>query len=137
MTAVDIFNDRLLPFYEEHEVEVEHLLTDNVRGFRGRELHHRFERYLAINKIKHRRTEVRSRETNGLCERFHRTVKERPYRCFPQDAYESVDPLQRDLDVYLEFYNRERCHHGYRTKGRTPYQVFLEGRKQLTQQLAV
>jgi hypothetical protein len=30
MTAVDVLNDRVLPFYEEHSVEIEHLLTDNV-----------------------------------------------------------------------------------------------------------
>jgi hypothetical protein len=43
---------------------------------------------------------------------------------FRRTFYESVDQLQRDLDRYLDFYNRERAHQGYRTKGRTPYQAF-------------
>src|SRR5690349_11212082 len=55
---------------------VQHVLTDNGREFCGRELQHPFEIFLAINHIKHRRTEVRSPETNGFCERFHRTIKE-------------------------------------------------------------
>jgi len=41
--------------------------------------------------------------------------------------YESLDQLQRDLDRYVEFYNRERTHQGYRTQGRMPYQAFLDG----------
>ncbi len=69
-----------------------------------------------------------SPETNGFCERFHRTVKEEFYAVvFRKKFYESVDELQRDLDAYIPFYNRERAHQGYRTKGRTPYQAFLEG----------
>src|SRR5579871_1784836 len=76
MTAVDVLNDRVLPFYEEHSVEVEHALTDSGREYCGRELKNHFELFLAINQIKHRRTEVRSPQTNGFCERFHRTIQE-------------------------------------------------------------
>ena len=128
MTAVDVLDDRVLPFYEEHSAEVEHLLTDNGREYCGRELKHHFELFLAISQIRHRRTEVRSPQTNGFCERFHRTVKEEFFSsAFRQTLYESVAQLQQDLDRYLDFYNRERAHRGYRTQGRTPYQAFLEG----------
>jgi len=128
MTAVDVLNDRVLPFYEEHSAEVEHLLTDNGREFCGRELKHHFELFLTINQIKHRRTEVRSPQTNGFCERFHRTIQEEFFStAFRSTLYESVAQLQTDLDRYLEFYNRERAHRGYRTQGRTPLQAFLEG----------
>jgi hypothetical protein len=75
MTAVDVLHDRVLPFYEEHGVDVAHLLTDDGREFCGRPLSHLFELYLTINQVVHRRTEVGSPETNG-CERFHRIVKE-------------------------------------------------------------
>jgi len=128
MTAVDVLDDRVLPFYEEHAAEVEHLLTDNGREYCGRELKHHFELFLAISQIGHRRTEVRSPQTNGFCERFHRTVKEEFFSsAFRQTLYQSVAQLQQDLDRYLDFYNRERAHRGYRTQGRTPYQTFLEG----------
>jgi hypothetical protein len=61
-----------------------------------------------------------SPETNGFCESFHRTVKEEFCAvAFRQTLYESLDQLQRDLDEYLIFYNRERAHQGYRTQGRT------------------
>lgn len=128
MTAVDVLNDRVLPFYEEHSAEVEHLLTDNGREYCGRELKHHFELFLAISQVKHRRTEVRSPQTNGFCERFHRTIQEEFFAtAFRNTLYESVAQLQTDLDRYLEFYNRERAHRGYRTQGRTPFQAFLEG----------
>lgn len=128
MTAVDVLDDRVLPFFEEHSAEVEHILTDNGREYCGRELKHHFELFLAISQIEHRRTEVRSPQTNGFCERFHRTVKEEFFvTAFRQTLYESVAQLQKDLDRYLDFYNRERAHRGYRTKGRTPYQAFLDG----------
>jgi hypothetical protein len=45
----------------------------------------------------------------------------------PKTFYESLEQLQRDLDAYLGFYNRERAHQGYRTQGRTPDQAFTEG----------
>jgi transposase len=128
MTAVDVLDDQVLPFYEEHAAEVEHLLTDNGREYCGRELKHYFELFLAISQIQHRRTEVRSPQTNGFCERFHRTLQEEFFTvAFRKTLYESVAQLQCDLDHYLEFYNRERAHRGYRTQGRTPYQAFSEG----------
>jgi len=128
MTAVDVLNDRVLPFYEEHGVPIDHVLTDNGRETCGKPLSHPFELFLAISQIEHRRTRVGSPETNGFCERFHRTVKEEFYAvAFRKKLYQSVDELQRDLDAYLEFYNRERAHQGYRTKGRTPYQTFVDG----------
>jgi transposase InsO family protein len=128
MTAVDVLNDRVLPFYEEHGVEIDHLLTDNGRETCGRPLAHPFELFLAINQIAHRRTDVGSPQTNGFCERFHRTVKEEFFAvAFRKTFYDSMDQLQRDLDAYLEFYNHERSHQGYRTRGRTPYQAFLDG----------
>ncbi len=69
---------------------------------------HPFELYLTIQQIEHRRTDVGSPETNGFCERFHRTVKEEFYSvAFRKTFYESLDQLQRDLDRYVEFYNRE------------------------------
>jgi transposase InsO family protein len=135
ITAVDVLHERVLPFYEEQQVPVEHMLTDNGTEFRGRELQHPYELYLAINDIAHRRTEVRSPETNGFCERLHRTIQDEFFTsAFRRTLYESVEQLQNHLDAYLTFYNRERSHQGYRTQGRTPYQAFLDGVPKTTSQ---
>jgi len=70
---------------------------------------------------------VGSPQTNGFCERFHRTLKEESFAvAFRKTEYQSLDQLQVDLDRYLAFYNRERAHQGYRTKGRTPHQAFID-----------
>ena len=37
--------------------------------------------------------------------------------------------MQKDLDEYLETYNRKRPHRGRGMEGRTPYQVFKAGLK--------
>jgi transposase InsO family protein len=128
MTAVDVLDDRVLPFYEEHGVEVEHLLTDNGREYCGRPVGHPFEVYLAIQQIEHRRTHIGSPETNGSSERFPRTVKEEFYVvAFRKTFYDSLEQLQQDLDRYVEFYNGQRAHQGDRTQGRTPYRASVEG----------
>ena len=97
---------------------------------------HPLELYLAIQQIQHRRTDIGSPETNGFCERFHRTVKEEFYAvAFRKTFYESLEQLQRDLDEYVAFYNRERAHHGYRTQGRTPFQTFPGGVAQIRKEV--
>jgi len=127
-SSVDVLHHRVLPFYEQQGVDIEHLLTDNAREYCGRPLQHAYELFLAISQIQHRRTYLGSPESNGFCERFHRTVKEEFYAvAFRKTLYESLHQLQRELDGYLAFYNRERAHHGYRTQGRTPYQAFVDG----------
>jgi Integrase core domain len=68
-------------------------------------------------------------ELLGFCERFNRTVKEGLFSvAFRKTLYASVDQLQNDLDRYLDFYNRQSAHRGYRTQGRTPLQAFLDGK---------
>jgi transposase InsO family protein len=128
MTAVDILHERVLPFYDERGVAIEHLLTDNGREFCGRPLHHPYELFLAVSQIEHRNTRVHAPYTNGFCERFHRTASDEFFKvAFRQKLYLSVAELQADLDAWLEQYNTARPHHGYRTQGRTPLQAFTDG----------
>lgn len=121
MMAVDTLHDRVLPFYEENGVAVEHILTENGREYRGRKLQQFFDLFPALNQIQHRRTAVRPLEANGFRGRFHRTVKVEFFSvAFRRTLDQSLDQLQGDLDRYLDFHNRERAHQGCRTKGRPP-----------------
>ena len=100
-------------------------------------LRHPFELFLAISRIEHKRTQVGSPQTNGFCERFHRTAKEAFLSVvFRKTLYSSIDHLQEDLDRYLDFSNRERAHRGYRAQGRTPLQAFLDGKAAVSQATA-
>jgi transposase InsO family protein len=127
MTAVDLLHDRVLPFYDAHGVALERVLTDNGREYCGRPLTHPFELYCTVQQIQHRTTRVGSPESNGMVERFNRTLKEEFFAvAYRKQIYETVEALQADLDAFLAFYNEGRAHQGYRTQGRTPYQTFLE-----------
>jgi len=62
-----------------------------------------------------------------MVERFNRTLKEEFFSlAYRRKIYDSVEALQADLDAFIPFYNERRAHHGYRTKGRTPMQTFLD-----------
>lgn len=109
------------------------VLTDNGREFCGSPAHpetHACELYLQLNDIKHRYTKVRSPQTNGFVERFHRTLLEEFFALkLRERLYESVEALQTDLDQWLDFYNRERAHLGYRKQGRRPIETFIAFKK--------
>ena len=137
MPAVDLLNDRVLPFYEERGILVEDLLADNGREFFGRPLQHPYELFLAIHQTAHRNTKAHAPHTDGFYERFHRTVSDEFFKVtFRKEFYLSLAEFQENLDAWLEMYNTSRSHYGYRTRGRPPLQGFDEGlgtqRKEVT-----
>lgn len=129
-TAVDVLYDRVLPFYEGHGLKVEHILTDNGREYCGRPMIHPYQIFLELYDIQHRRTKVSTPRTNGFVERFNRTVLDEFFReAFRKKLYASVDELQTDLDEWLEYYNHQRPHRGYRNMGKRPIETLEEGKK--------
>jgi transposase InsO family protein len=128
-TAVDILYDRVLPFYAEQGLEVEHILTDNGREYCGRPMIHPYQIFLEFNEIKHRRSKVATPRTNGFVERFNRTVLDEFFReTFRTKFYGSVEELQQDLDQWLHYYNYERPHRGYRNMGKRPFETVEQGK---------
>lgn len=127
ITAADLLNDRVLPFFEQQDMPLLRILTDRGREFCGTLQHHEYQLYLAIEGIEHTKTKVRSPQTNGICERFHRTIQDEFYQmAFRKKVYTSVEELQEDLDEWIEWYNRERTHTGRHCDGRTPLQTLRE-----------
>lgn len=128
-TAADILNDRVLPFYEEQGITVEHILTDNGREYCGKPMIHPYQIFLELNDIVHRRTKVATPRTNGFVERFNRTVLDEFFReAFREKFYSSLEELQEDLDQWLQHYNYERPHRGYRNMGRRPIETIELGK---------
>ena len=100
--------------------------------YRGKEGMHPYELFLALNDIDHRFTKVGTPRTNGFVERFNRTVLDEFFReAFRKKFYGSVDELQADLDKWVNHYNHERPHRGYRNQGRKPYETFTMGKKEI------
>ena len=79
ITAAEILNDRVVPFYDEYGIRLSRMLTDRGTEFCGTQSHE-YELYLAVEDIDHSRTKTKSPQTNGICERFHRTVLDEFYR---------------------------------------------------------
>jgi transposase InsO family protein len=130
ITAADLLNDRVLPFYEEHGVGLLRVLTDRGTEYCGRVEQHDYELYLAVNDIDHTKTKAQSPQTNGICERFHRTVLNEFYQiAFRKKIYRTIEELQSDLDAWLTQYNNERTHQGKMCCGRTPMQTFEDGKE--------
>ncbi|WP_193090516.1 IS481 family transposase [Advenella sp. FME57] len=129
ITSADLLNDKVLPFYEQNGLPVLRILTDRGTEFCGRVDHHDYQLYLAVNDIDHTKTKAMSPQTNGICERFHKTILQEFYQItFRKTLYSDLDSLQKDLDVWLDFYNNERTHQGKMCCGRTPMQTLLEGK---------
>ncbi len=131
ITAADLLNDRVLPLLEDEGVGLLRLLTDRGTEFCGRPERHDYQLFLAVNDIDHTKTKAYSPQTNGICERFHRTVKEEFYEiAFRKKLYSKLEDLQADLDAWIESYNHERSHQGKMCCGRTPMQTLRDGREQ-------
>ena len=127
ITSADILNDRVLPFFEEQEVPLLRILTDRGTEFKGRPEHHEYELYLQIEGIEHSKTQIRRPQSNGICERLHRTMQEEFYAvAFRKKLYTNLADLQHDLDEWMKFYNNERCHSGRYCFGKTPMETFKE-----------
>lgn len=130
ITAADLLNDRVLPFFEEQELGMLRILTDRGTEYCGKVEHHDYELYLALNEIEHTKTKAQSPQTNGICERFHKTILHEFYNIiFRKKIYESLSDLQKDLDEWLYHYNYDRTHQGKMCCGRTPMQTLLDGKR--------
>ena len=130
ITAADLLNDRVLPFFASQEMGVIRILTDRGTEYCGKVETHDYELYLGINGIEHTKAKARHPQTNGICERFHKTILHEFYQvAFRRKLYNSLEELQTDLDEWLDHYNLERTHQGKMCCGRTPMQTLLDGKK--------
>jgi hypothetical protein len=127
ITAADLLNDRVVPWFDMHEILLHRILTDRGTEYCGKVGHHAYELYLAVENIDHSKTKAYSPQTNGICERFNKTMKEEFFDiAFRKKLYTSIEELQADMDVWLKYYNEERPHSGKFCYGKTPMQTFLE-----------
>ena len=127
ITAADLLNDRVLPFFDEHDIRLSRVLTDRGTEYCGNPERHEYELYLAVEDIDHTRTKTKSPQTNGICERFHRTVLDEFYRvAFRKKIYRTIEELQADLDTWIIEYNDQRPHQGRWCYGKTPTQTLID-----------
>lgn len=129
ITAADMLNDRVLPYMEEHGLPVLRILTDRGTEYCGRADKHDYQLFLAVNDIDHSKTKARSPKTNGICERFHKTILQEFYQvAFRKKVYTSIEELQTDRDQWTQFYNNKCTHQGKMCCGRTPFDTMMDGK---------
>lgn len=130
ITSADLLNDKVLPFFEKHDLPMLRILTDRGTEFCGKAEQHDYQLYLALNDIEHTKTKAQSPQTNGICERFHKTILQEFYQVtLRKKIYENIDALQKDLDEWLNYYNNERTHQGKMCCGRTPIDTLIDGKR--------
>ena len=133
-----MLNDRVLPFYEEQDLPILRILTDRGTEYCGKVESHDYQLFLAINNIEHTKTKVRHPQTNGICERFHKTVLDEFYKvALRRKIYETLEELQQDLDIWLDDYNNNRTHQGKMCCGQTPMQTLMDGKTVWKEKLAI
>ena len=125
LVAADLLNDRVVPLFEDHGIPLLRILTDRGTEYCGNREHHEYQLFLAVENIDHTKTKTKSPQTNGICERFHKTVLQEFYQiAFRKKVYSTLQELQDDLDQWIENYNTERPHSGRHCYGKTPWQTF-------------
>lgn len=129
ITSADLLNDRVIPFYEAHDIPLLRILTDRGSEYCGNRETHEYQLYLDLEDIEHTRTKVKHPQTNGICERFHKTIQNEFYAtAFRRKIYNSLDELQVDVDAWIQDYNEQRTHSGKHCFGKTPMQTFLDSK---------
>ena len=128
LVAADFLNDKVLPFFDDHGINLLRVLTDRGKEYIGSSSTHAYQLYLQLNDIEHSKTKVRSPQSNGCTEKLNQTIQEEFYNvAFRKKLYKSIEEIQIDLDDFMKFYNEKRTNQGKRCKGRTPMETFHEG----------
>ena len=114
-------------------LQVDHFYEYKVDQFylalKGKVENHAYQLYLALEDIDHSKTKARHPQTNGIVERFHRTMKNEFYEItFRKKIYSSLADLQADLNLWLQQYNELRPNSGKYCYGKTPMQTFKDAK---------
>jgi transposase InsO family protein len=128
LTAVQLLNDDVLPTFEQNGAAIDDGLSDDGRGFCGREDRYSYELFLQLEDIEYERTRVRRLQSNGAIERLHRMLLYEHLRVEGRKArFETIAEMQAVLDAYLAGYNTKRPHQGGGMNRRTLAKAFQDG----------
>ena len=125
---------KVIPVYEMFGIRLDRILTDNGKEYttHWKNGKHDYEIFLDRCGIRHSRIKPRCPKSNGIVERFNRTLLEEFYQvAMIKKVYTCLNQLQDDLDKFIYDYNFKRTNQGYRLKGKIPYQKFIDGKRKL------
>jgi hypothetical protein len=109
ITAADLLNDRVLPFFDSHDIKLLRLLSDRGAEYCGNPERHEYDLYLAVEDIDHSRTKTKSPRTIGICDHFHKTLLNEFYQvAFPAKSCTVRSTSCRSISIWVRDYN-EQC----------------------------
>ena len=118
--AASFLRDVVAVEVKEAGWRLQRVLTDGGSEFKAE-----FDQACRDLGVRHTRTQPRHAWTNGFVERLQGTILHEHWRIvFRQRYFRRRHQLQTSLASFIEFYNFRRPHQGYRTKGRTPSEIF-------------
>lgn len=118
--AAEFLEHQVAPVYAEAGITLREVVVDGGPEFKGE-----FARCCRRLGVSRHQLPPRSPNLNAFVERFQGTVLHLHYRtAFRYRFYTRARDIDADLQAWLRFYNFERPHRGYRTKGRRPAEIF-------------
>jgi hypothetical protein len=109
INAIDILQDRVLPFYRRHGETIGNVFTRCTRQYCGVAAIHPFETLLATSHIQHRSLDPRNGAHGRPCDEFYSALSKEFFAPAIRRYSEiSLTELQRDLDTFVEIYNHAR-----------------------------
>ena len=125
--AAEFLELDVAPVYAEAGIELREVIVDG-----GPEFKREFTATCSRLGISRHQLPARSPNLNAFVERYQGSVLHLHYRtAFRYRFYTSADDIDADLQGWMRFYNFERPHRGYRTKGRRPAEIFYAYRPDL------
>jgi len=87
---------------EDQDLPVLRIFTDKGTEYCGRAELHDHRLFLAINDIEHSKTKVISPQTNGICERFQKTILQEFYQVTVWKRVFYVLSIWLSISAYIE-----------------------------------
>jgi transposase InsO family protein len=87
---------------EDQDLPVLRIFTDKGTEYCGRAELHDHRLFLAINDIEHSKTKVISPQTNGICERFQKTILQQFYQVTVWKRVFYVLSIWLSISAYIE-----------------------------------
>ena len=124
--AVAFLNNVVLPFFQDLDLAVETIFTDNGREFRGNKSHG-YEIFLSLKGIQHPRPKARYSKPNGYLKRFKLIIMDDFFQnAFRTKIFKPLELLQKDLDLWIEHYNTKRPEPKIPNLGRSPIETIKQ-----------
>jgi transposase len=125
--AAAVLQNDVAPVYAEAGIELGEVILDG-----GPEFKREFTATCSRLGVSRHQLPPRSPNLNAFVERFQGSVLHLHYRtAFRYRFYTDAADIDADLQAWMRFYNFERPHRGYRTKGRRPAEIFYANRPDL------